>query len=117
MHGHGHGMAYDYHASLVWTCKGFVGDGVIGANAAAEVDEGRKEGRKKRTREAAAMAAHQMPTTASGMPHPNAVIPAQYAHAQPQVLEAFATRKMAQKRGNSSFFCRRCCFWRSRGWR
>ncbi|KAH8933364.1 hypothetical protein BDL97_18G027100 [Sphagnum fallax] len=33
------------------------------------------------------MAAHQMPTTASGMPHPNAVIPAQYAHAQPQPLQ------------------------------
>jgi len=47
MHGHGHGMAYDYHASLVWTCKGFVGDGVIGANAAAEVEEGRKEERKE----------------------------------------------------------------------
>jgi hypothetical protein len=102
-HGHGHGMAYDYHASLVWTCKGFVGDGVIGANVAAEVEEGRKE-EKKRTREAAAaMAAHQMPTTASGMPHPNAVIPAQYAHAQPQVLQAFASRKLEQKRGNSSF--------------
>ncbi len=32
-----------------------------------------------------AMAAHQMPTTAPGMPHPSAVIPPQYAHAQPQV--------------------------------
>ncbi len=47
MHGHGHGMAYDYHASLVLTCKGFVGDGVIGANAAAEVEEGRKEERRE----------------------------------------------------------------------
>jgi hypothetical protein len=42
-----HGMAYDYHASLVLTCKGFVGDGVIGANAAAEVEEGRKEERRE----------------------------------------------------------------------
>jgi len=49
------------------------------------------------------MAAHQMPTTASGMPHPNAVIPAQYAHAQPQVLQDFASRKMAQKQGNFLF--------------
>jgi hypothetical protein len=32
-----------------------------------------------------AMAAHQMPTTAPGMPHPSAVIPPQYAHSQPQV--------------------------------
>ncbi|CAK9220939.1 unnamed protein product [Sphagnum troendelagicum] len=30
------------------------------------------------------MAAHQMPTTAPGMPHPSAVIPPQYAHSQPQ---------------------------------
>jgi hypothetical protein len=32
----------------------------------------------------AAMAAHQMPTTAPGMPHPNAVMATQYAHSQPQ---------------------------------
>jgi Spy/CpxP family protein refolding chaperone len=31
------------------------------------------------------MAAHQMPTTAPGMPHPSAVIPPQYAHSQPQM--------------------------------
>ncbi|KAH9544293.1 hypothetical protein CY35_13G111200 [Sphagnum magellanicum] len=30
------------------------------------------------------MAAHQMPTTAPGMPHPNAVMATQYAHSQPQ---------------------------------
>lgn len=50
-----------------------------------------KRGRRERTRqkEQAVMAAHQMPTTASGMPHPSVVMASQYAHSQPQVLPNF----------------------------
>jgi hypothetical protein len=49
-----------------------------------------------------AMAAHQMPTTAAGMPHPSAVIPPQYAHSQPQVVcRVFFAEKSVEKRANS----------------
>jgi hypothetical protein len=65
---------------------GGVGEWGYGSEPASAGEEGREV---KEDTIVAAMAAHQMPTTAPGMPHPNAVMATQYAHSQPQVHSIF----------------------------
>ncbi len=65
------------------------GWGARGNEAVVPAERKERKERKDATERAAVMAAHQMPTTASGMLHPSAVMASQYAHSQPQVLPNF----------------------------
>jgi hypothetical protein len=81
-----------YGHDMGWERGGGRGVSGNGVTAASERAQGKKEGKWRKGKEdaiVAAMAAHQMPTTAPGMPHPNAVMATQYAHSQPQVHSKF----------------------------
>jgi hypothetical protein len=84
-----HGYAMWYGRDMGWERREDGGCRGMGLQQRAQ---GKKEGKGSEAKEdaiVAAMAAHQMPTTAPGMPHPNAVMATQYAHSQPQVHSIF----------------------------
>ncbi len=75
--------------AMTWDGRGGEGGGCRGMGLQQPASERRKGSEGKDNAIVAAMAAHQMPTTAPGMPHPNAVMATQYAHSQPQVHSIF----------------------------
>jgi hypothetical protein len=71
--------------AVTWDGRGGRAGGVGEWGYSSERRGRRKGSEAKEDAIVTAMAAHQMPTTAPGMPHPNAVMATQYAHSQPQV--------------------------------